>query len=148
MHNPTPLDMAEYRAGLVGSLWTVILEKASQEKCSPVLIDLLCMACDASSEARQALRAELEKPLTTDIPAVSPAANTRSAVSDSFWEVRNEAECALTASKEARELLDMWVNALPPDEERESESLRVGLLVNQIHDAITHLEKAVAVKEV
>ena len=143
MHNPTPLDMAEYRAGLAGSLWTVILEKASQEKCSPVLIDLLCMACDASSEARQALRAELEKPETNDIPAVN-----HSVMRGQFWEVRNEAECALTASKEARELLDMWVNTLPADEERESESLRVGLLVNQIHDAITHLEKAVAVKEV
>ena len=145
MHNPTPLDMAEYRAGLAGSLWTVILEKASQEKCSPVLIDLLCMACDASNEARQALRAELDKPETTDIPAV----NTAQSVSrGQFWEVRNEAECALTASKEARELLSMWSNTLPYDEECESESLRVGLLVNQIHDAITHLEKAVVVKEV
>lgn len=65
-------------------------------------------------------------------------------VSSAFWNVRNEAENALNASKEAREVLTMWLDGISGGDEHESESLRVGLLVDRIGTAISHLETAVA----
>lgn len=60
MREPISLDQAEYKSELVASLWEVILEKAHKEKCSPVLYDLLSVACDFNQEIRQALITELD----------------------------------------------------------------------------------------
>ena len=68
-------------------------------------------------------------------------------VNNAFWNVRNEAEYALNASKEAREVLTMWLDLIPDGDERESEAVRVGLLADRIGTAITHLETAVATKQ-
>lgn len=52
------LEQAEYKSALACSLWEVILEKANDE-CSPVLTNLLCMACDINYEVHRALVADL-----------------------------------------------------------------------------------------
>ncbi|MFZ4221514.1 hypothetical protein ACEV6Q_27290 [Enterobacter ludwigii] len=41
----------------------------------------------------------------------------------------------------------MWLDLIPGGDEHESESVRVGLLVNRIGTAISHLETAVATKQ-
>lgn len=71
----------------------------------------------------------------------------RGAMNRQFFELRDEAESALNASKEAREVLSMWLDLIPCGDERESEALRVGVILNQINEVITHLEKAIALKE-
>lgn len=146
MHNPIPLDVAGYRTGLAGSLWQVIMDRANDEECSQVLIDLLSLACDINSEAHLSLQSELSDPVTTDIPAVSPAVNPRSTPYSQFWEVRNEAENALNSSKEAREVLDMWIDTLPAGDEHEPLANKVSVVFGRVHEAIIHLEKAVAIK--
>ncbi|MFZ4220421.1 hypothetical protein ACEV6Q_21530 [Enterobacter ludwigii] len=128
MRNPVPLDVAEYRSGLACSLWSAILEKASDE-CSQDLLNLLSLACDINHEVHVSL---------------SSGQGGGDMVSSAFWNVRNEAENALNASKEAREVLTMWLDLIPGGDEHESESLRVGLLVDRIGTAISHLETAVA----
>lgn len=54
MRNPVPLDVAEYRSGLACSLWSAILEKASDE-CSQDLLNLLSLACDINHEVHVSL---------------------------------------------------------------------------------------------
>jgi hypothetical protein len=130
MRNPIPLDQAEYRSGLGCSLWSTILEKAAGE-CSQDLFNLLSLACDINHETHVSL-ADNQTPGTSR---------------GDFWNVRNEAEYALNASKEAREVLSMWLDAIPCDDAHESEAVRVGLLVDRIGTAITHLETAVATKQ-
>lgn len=58
MREPLTLDQAEYKSGLVSSLWEVILDQANKE-CSPVLVDLLSIACDFNHEIHRALVSEL-----------------------------------------------------------------------------------------
>lgn len=41
----------------------------------------------------------------------------------------------------------MWLGLIPHGDDHESEALRVSVVIDQIHSAITHLEKAVAVNE-
>lgn len=55
MREPICLSVAAYRAGLMGSLFEVILDTAFNEKVSPVLIDLISIACDTNQEIRRAL---------------------------------------------------------------------------------------------
>ncbi|WP_329502696.1 hypothetical protein [Klebsiella aerogenes] len=59
MREPISLDQAEYKSGISTSLWEVIIELANKE-CSPVLLDLLSIACDFNQEVHRALVAELE----------------------------------------------------------------------------------------
>ncbi|WP_247717103.1 hypothetical protein [Morganella morganii] len=54
-----PLDVAAYKARLVTSLYSVILERAGSE-CSPDLFDLISIACDIHCEIRQSLSQEVE----------------------------------------------------------------------------------------
>lgn len=54
MCNPLPLDVATYKAQLCNSLFTVILEQASNE-CSKELLDLISIACDLNEEIWQSL---------------------------------------------------------------------------------------------
>lgn len=54
MRDPISLDQAEYKSGLACSLWEAILDKACKE-CSPVLVDLLSLACDINQEVHQSL---------------------------------------------------------------------------------------------
>lgn len=68
-------------------------------------------------------------------------------MSNPFFEVRNEAENALNASKAAREVLSMWLDLIPFGDDYEAEAIRAGVVITQIHEAITHLEKALAVNE-
>ncbi|MGL9725157.1 hypothetical protein [Sodalis sp. (in: enterobacteria)] len=55
-----PLDVAAYRASVACSLYEVILDKANDEKSSPVLIDLISLACDLNSEVSRSLAAVME----------------------------------------------------------------------------------------
>ncbi|HAK1938372.1 TPA: hypothetical protein H1Q11_005418 [Salmonella enterica] len=59
MREPISLDQAEYKLQFATSLWEVILEKAHKEGCSPVLCDLLSIACDFNHDVHSALIAEL-----------------------------------------------------------------------------------------
>ena len=54
MREPITLDKAEYKSGLAYSLWEDIRYKACKE-CSPVLVDLLSLACDINHEVHQSL---------------------------------------------------------------------------------------------
>lgn len=57
---PITLDTAAYRASVACSLYEVILDKANDEKASPVLIDLISLACDLNSEVSRCLAAVME----------------------------------------------------------------------------------------
>lgn len=54
-----PLDVAAYKARLVTSLYSVILERASGE-CSPDLLNLISIACDLNQQISQSLNHEPE----------------------------------------------------------------------------------------
>ncbi|AFH95288.1 hypothetical protein ACU7RR_004234 [Providencia stuartii] len=54
MSKPIPLDVATYKAQQCNSLFTVILEQASNE-CSKELLDLISIACDLNEEIWQSL---------------------------------------------------------------------------------------------
>ncbi|HBC5557039.1 TPA: hypothetical protein KEU64_002302 [Proteus mirabilis] len=54
MCNPLPLDVATYKAQQCNSLFTVILDQASNE-CSKELLDLISIACDLNEEIWQSL---------------------------------------------------------------------------------------------
>lgn len=62
---------------------------------------------------------------------------------NTLWEVSTHAENALTYTREAREVLTMWLDAIPTGEKFEREALRIGLLLDLTKDTITHLEIAV-----
>lgn len=49
------IDTARYKADLVSSLYSVILDQASGE-CSPDLLNLISMACDLNQQISQSLR--------------------------------------------------------------------------------------------
>ncbi len=55
MLNTICIDTAKYKAGLASSLYSVILEKASDE-CSQELLDLISIACDLNQQISQSLR--------------------------------------------------------------------------------------------
>ncbi|WP_440863243.1 hypothetical protein [Symbiopectobacterium purcellii] len=59
-NTPIPLDTAAYRASVACSLYEVILDKANDEKSSPVLIDLISLACDINFEISRSLDAVTE----------------------------------------------------------------------------------------
>lgn len=59
-NRPIPLDTAAYRASVACSLYEVILDKANDEKSSPVLIDLISLACDINFEVSRSLEALIE----------------------------------------------------------------------------------------
>lgn len=59
-NTPIPLDVAAYRASLACSLYEVILDKANDEKSSPVLIDLISLVCDINFEVSRSLEAMME----------------------------------------------------------------------------------------
>ncbi|MGX8942229.1 hypothetical protein ACWWJF_20260 [Symbiopectobacterium sp. Eva_TO] len=59
-NTPIPLDTAAFRASAACSLYEVILDKANDEKVSPVLIDLLSIACDLNCEVSRSLAAVME----------------------------------------------------------------------------------------
>jgi hypothetical protein len=65
MRDPISLDVAAYRAGLNCSLFEVILDAAFKEGVSPVLMDLISIACDTNNEIRRSLDREVgnEKPI-------------------------------------------------------------------------------------
>lgn len=67
-------------------------------------------------------------------------------VTSQSFKLRKEADFALGACKVAREALNMWLELVPCGDEHESEGLRIGLVLTQIYEAISHLEKAVALK--
>ncbi|HIE5975308.1 TPA: hypothetical protein ACXNXU_002707 [Proteus mirabilis] len=54
MSKPITLDVATYKAQQCNSLFTVILEQASNE-CSKELLDLISIACDLKEEIWQSL---------------------------------------------------------------------------------------------
>ena len=58
MREPICLSVAAYRAGLMGSLFEVIIDTAQNEKVSAVLMDLLAIAADTNHEIRRALDKE------------------------------------------------------------------------------------------
>lgn len=58
MREPLPLDAAAFRASLNESLFEVILEKASAEKVSESLIDLISLAWSTNSELCRTLEKE------------------------------------------------------------------------------------------
>lgn len=49
------IDAAKYNAGLVSSLYSVILDQACKE-CSPDLLNLISIACDLNQQISQSLR--------------------------------------------------------------------------------------------
>ncbi|HCC0195356.1 hypothetical protein J0A78_06430 [Providencia rettgeri] len=55
MLNTICIDTAKYKASLASSLYSVILEKASDE-CSQELLDLISIACDLNQQISQSLR--------------------------------------------------------------------------------------------
>ncbi|HHE4677332.1 TPA: hypothetical protein ACPEUE_001082 [Proteus mirabilis] len=55
MLNTICIDTAKYKAGLASSLYSVILEKVSDE-CSQELLDLISIACDLNQQISQSLR--------------------------------------------------------------------------------------------
>lgn len=61
MHNPMSPDMAVYHTGLVCSLSEVLMDMASDEGVSPVLFDLLALACDLNSTVYHSLTAAKEE---------------------------------------------------------------------------------------
>ncbi|MGG2141612.1 hypothetical protein [Symbiopectobacterium sp. RP] len=60
-NTPIPLDTAAYRVSVACSLYEVILDKANDEKSSPVPIDLISLACDLNSEVSRSLEAMMEE---------------------------------------------------------------------------------------
>ncbi|AKJ41530.1 hypothetical protein [Pragia fontium] len=58
MRKPIPLDLANYKAGLLASLFSVIMENSATE-CSPELNDLIAIAADLNQEIYHSLKAEL-----------------------------------------------------------------------------------------
>lgn len=61
MRKPIPLDSANYKAGLLASLFSIMMEKSSDEKCSPELQDLIAIAADLNQEISHSLSAEVAK---------------------------------------------------------------------------------------
>ncbi|HEY0209508.1 hypothetical protein [Acerihabitans sp.] len=59
MREPISLDDAAYKAGITSSLFEVIMNMASDEKVSPVLFDLISIACDTNNEIRYSLDKEV-----------------------------------------------------------------------------------------
>lgn len=59
MRDPICLSVAAYRAGLMTSLFEVILDTAFNEKLSPVLIDLISIAADTNQEIYRSLKKEV-----------------------------------------------------------------------------------------
>ncbi|MGX8942078.1 hypothetical protein ACWWJF_19270 [Symbiopectobacterium sp. Eva_TO] len=59
-NTPISLDTAAYRASAACSLYEVIIDKANDEKVSPVLIDLLSIECDLNCEVSRTLAAVME----------------------------------------------------------------------------------------
>ncbi|WP_347254361.1 hypothetical protein [Leminorella grimontii] len=53
-----PLDMACYKAGLLASLLSAMMEKFADE-CSPKFHDLITIAADLNQEITTSLRAEV-----------------------------------------------------------------------------------------
>lgn len=124
MREPITLDKAEYKSGLAYSLWEVIRYKACKE-CSPVLVDLLSLACDINHEVHQSL------------------ALSQGGVMDNLtMTILTHAENALTASEGAKEVLSMWIDSIPDGEERHSEACKVSAVMSLLHSAVSELVKA------
>ncbi|WP_227668352.1 hypothetical protein [Klebsiella variicola] len=125
MREPITLDQAEYKSGLACSLWEAILDKACKE-CSPVLVDLLSLACDINQEVHQSL-----------------AFSQGGGVMDNLtMTILTHAENALIASEGAKEVLSMWIDSIPESEERHSEAIRAGAVMALVLGAVSELVKA------
>ena len=61
MSKPITLGAAAYKAGLLASLFAVMMEKSGEEKCSPELQDLIAIAADLNQEINHSLSAEVAK---------------------------------------------------------------------------------------
>jgi len=59
MREPISLDNAAYKASITSSLFEVIIDMASKENVSPVLLDLISIACDTNNEILHSLDKEV-----------------------------------------------------------------------------------------
>lgn len=58
------------------------------------------------------------------------------------FEVLMHAENALSESEGAYEVLSMWLDSIPGDEEHHAEACRVGAVMSLLHTAVSELVKA------
>ncbi|AOR63843.1 hypothetical protein [Pectobacterium wasabiae] len=65
-------------------------------------------------------------------------------MSRQVYEIQCQVEEALHHVKKSKEILDMWLNLIPNDEAREGESIRVAIVMDQVIEAISCLNKAEA----
>ncbi|ERK08604.1 hypothetical protein L581_0710 [Serratia fonticola AU-AP2C] len=130
MREPISLSCAEYRSGVASSLYEVILEKACNEA-SPQLTDLIGLACDINQEVHKSLVAATQS-TTQEAPKASSSA----------FDVINQAENALMASKQAQAVLSLWLDSIPHGEQHDEESHRVAAVMSLLDEAISYLKCA------